>query len=184
MPVAPFAPRNRRSLAGAADRLEVHEQVRRPERRALADRRGLRGLVVRVGERRQVAVRQREVAQAPQHRDEAPFDERQALAHLDEVRVVRDVGRRGAPVDDAARRGRRRAEDAHVGHDVVPRRLLFLRRRLEIDVREVARASARGPPPEIGRPSRRSSSASQSQSRRQVSNLNWAEKMRDISAEA
>ena len=37
---------------------------------------------------------------------------------------------------------------------------------------------------EIGRPSRRSSSASHSQSSRQVSNFRWAEKSRTMSAEA
>ena len=58
---------------------------RGPERRALADGRRLRGLEVRVGERRQVAVREREVAQPAQDRDEAPLDQRERLAHLDQV---------------------------------------------------------------------------------------------------
>ncbi len=95
-----------------------------------------------------------------------------------QVGVVRDVGRRGAPVDDAARRGRRRAEDAHVRHDVVPRRAALPspppRSRCRRGARRICAIASSG----IGRPSRRSSSASQSQRRRQVSNLNWAEKMR------
>ena len=86
VPVAPLAPRKRRpSRAERASCLEVHQEVRGPERRALADRRRLRRLEVRVGERRQVAVREREVAQPAQHRDEAPLDERERLAHLDQV---------------------------------------------------------------------------------------------------
>ena len=51
--------------------------------------------------------------------------------------VVRDVGRRRAPVDDAARRGRRGAEDPHVRHDVVAGALLLARGRLEVDVGQV-----------------------------------------------
>ena len=86
-------------------------------------------------------------------------------------------------MDDPARRRRRVAEDADVRHDVVPgpfsSRAAASKSTGEIRDAIWAIASSG-----IGSPSRFSSSASQSQSRRQVSNLNRGEKIADISAEA
>ena len=179
MPVAPLAPRKRRPARDGPDLLEVHQEVRRPERRALADGRGLRRLEVRVGEGGQVAVREREVAQAAQHRDEAPLDERERLAHLDQVGVVGDVGGGRAPVDDARARPGAAAPKTRTCAITSCRVFASSRGRgLEVDVGRGAPRIWASASSGIGRPSRRSSSASQSQSRRQVSNLKRGEKTR------
>ena len=121
----------------APDLLEVRQEVERPERDPLADRRGLRGLVVGVGERRGRAVLARERPHPAKHGDESPLDDSERFAHDDQIRVVGDVGGGRAPVDDPARGRRGLAEDANVRHDVVAGALLFPRRRVEIDVGQV-----------------------------------------------
>ncbi len=76
---------------------------------------------------------------------EAPLGQRERLAHLEQVAVVRDVGGRRAPVDDPAGGRRRGAEDAHVGHDVVPGLRFFARRPRRSRCRRGGRASRRSP---------------------------------------
>ena len=125
------------ALAGRADLLEVDQEVRGPERGALADGRGLGRLKVRVGEGGKVPVSEGEIPQLPEQGHEPALRQGEPLAHLEQVGVVGDVGRGRAPVDDPARRGRRRSEDAHVRHDVVAGPGLLGGRRVEVDVREV-----------------------------------------------
>ena len=132
-----MAPRKRRPCARGAHLLEIDEEVRGPEGRALAHGRRLGRLEVRVGERREVPVREGEIAQLAEDRDEPALGEREAVAHLDQVGVVGDVGGGRAPVDDAARGRRGGSEDADVRHDVVARLRLLGRGGLEVDVREV-----------------------------------------------
>ena len=120
-----------------ADRLEVLEKVGAPHRGPLSDGGRLRRLKVRVRERGQTAVLQGKRAETLQDGRQAPLHELQRRPHLDQVSVVRDVGRRRAPMDDPFRRGRREAEDAHVRHDVVAAALFLARRRLQIDPAEI-----------------------------------------------
>ncbi len=104
--------------------------------------------------------------------------DREPGAELDQVRVVRDVGARGAEMNHAAGRRCRVGERVHVRHHVVAETLLVRGHGLEIDVvqvgphvidrglRHVGAQGALGfgegephPPPEpvprLGRPQRR-----------------------------
>ena len=116
------------------DVTEIEHQVLHPERRALADGRQLRGLQVRVAERRFCLPVRRERRQRPQHADESGANELEAASHLDEVAIVGDVAARRAEMDDPAGRGRHIAERVHVCHHVVPEPALVFRHRGEVDV--------------------------------------------------
>jgi hypothetical protein len=169
--------------AGPTDRLEVHQEIGGPERGALSNRRRLRRLIVRVGERRQVPMREGEVPEPPEDFDEPAFDEREPLAHLHEIGVVRHVSRGRAPVQDPPGGRCGGAEDptcAITSWRVRSSSRAAASKSMSVRCARSCSIASSG----IGSPSRRSSSASQSQSRLQVSNLNRGEKMRDISADA
>ncbi|OPZ68321.1 MAG: hypothetical protein BWY81_00891 [Firmicutes bacterium ADurb.Bin467] len=124
-------------LPREVDAFEVHQKVLHPERRALADRRQLRGLQVRVAERRERAVFPRERAQPSQHLGELFADERERVVQHQNVGVVGHVAGRRAQVDHAARAGARIGVGEHVRHHVVARALLVTGRGLVVDVKDV-----------------------------------------------
>ena len=113
MPVVPFTPRSGRVVDAMLEVGEVEHEVLHPERRALADGRELRGLEVRVAQRRLGAPLPRERGQRAHHRRRAsPRSSAKPSRIRIRSRVVGDVGARRAEVDDrrappAPRRRRR-----------------------------------------------------------------------------
>ena len=105
--------------------LKVKDEVLRPHAGALAQGRGLGGLIVRVGEHRRVLLRADEVREGLYDVQEQPADLLHGVPVGDEVAVVVHEAARGAQVDDAAGTGAVLAPGADVGHDVVPQ-LLFI----------------------------------------------------------
>ena len=116
---------------------EIEHEILHPERRALAHRRELRRLQVRVGERRLGAPRARELRERAQHRNDLRAEQREPFAHEHEIRVVGHEGAGRAEMDERPRRGSRRGERLHVRHHIVPEAALELRRLGKIDVVEV-----------------------------------------------
>ena len=113
---------------------EVEHEILHPQRRALADRRELRGLKMRVAERRFVLPPDCERSESPQDGNQARAKQSQAALHLDQVRVVGDERARRAQVNHTARRGRGITEGMHMRHHVVTEPLLELGDLREIDV--------------------------------------------------
>ena len=92
VPVVPLLPRNGTSRAARSTSVEVVDEVGEPQARALADRRRLRRLEVRVGEARGVAVLRRANARERGDRLREPGrDEPERLAHEQRVGVVGHV---------------------------------------------------------------------------------------------
>ena len=125
MPVVPFTPRKRQRRDAVIEIREVEHEVLHPERRALADGRGLRRLEMRVAERRLVrATRARTSPSAREHVDDLRAQQlqrrracriRSALSVTYALVAPRWMNGRAA--------GRDVAERVHVRHHVVPEAL-------------------------------------------------------------
>ena len=129
--------------AAVIDILDIEHQVLHPERGALADRRELRGLKVRVAERRLVAPLLGERRQRAKHVERAAAKQIQPATHQNEIGVVGDVGAGGAQMDERLCLRRDVAEGMHVRHHVVTETVLVTGDRIEVDVVEIRRASGR-----------------------------------------
>ena len=79
-----------------------------------------------------------------QHGGDPPEQDLHPLPHQQEIGVVRDVGARGAEVQERPRRRRLLAQEMDVRHHVVAQALLVLRRAVEIRVVEVGAQLAQG----------------------------------------
>ena len=109
-------------LVRAADELAVVEgEVLEPQARALADRRGLRGLEMREAEAGKVAISAREPREAAHDAHRARREKAQRRAQEEEVGVVANEGRGRPEVQDPARGRSDVAEGVQVRHDVVLR---------------------------------------------------------------
>ena len=117
--------------------LEIHQQILRPERGALADGRRLRGLKMRVGERRLCLVRLGKVRERLDDVHQQAADLLERFAHEDDIRIVADVAGRGTEVQNGLCLRAARAVGQHVGHDVVPHLVLARRGVVIVDVRDV-----------------------------------------------
>ena len=145
---------------------EIEHQILHPQRRALADGRRLGGLKVRGAQGRLIGPRLRELGEAAQYVDDPAAEDRHALTHEDEVRVVGDERARRAVVDELLRfRARRRrthgcapSRRAGSASRTPPRR----RSRCRRDALASRQSRRRG----CRRPARRSPSANASHSRR------------------
>ena len=108
------------------DLFKIHKQILEPERCALAHRRRLRGLEMRIRERRYALVFLREVRNGAYRREQFALDKQHRAALYDHVRVVADVAGGRAEVDYPLRGRARFAVGVDVRHDVVTH-FLFLR---------------------------------------------------------
>ena len=117
--------------------LKIHQQILRPERGALADGRRLRGLKMRVGERRLCLVRLGKVRERLDDVHQQAADLLKRLAHENDIGVVADVAGRGAEVQNGLCLRAARAVGQHVGHDVVPHLVLARRGVVIVDVGDV-----------------------------------------------
>ena len=116
---------------------EVEHEILHPERRALADRRRLGRLQMRVTQRRLGTPLAREGGQRAQHTNDTPAQQLEPAPHDDQVGVVGDERTRGTEVDELVRRGGHVAKGVDVSHHVVPEAPLVDGHLLEVDVVEV-----------------------------------------------
>ena len=120
-------------VQGRIDLIEVEEEVLQPQARPLAHRGGLRGLEVRVAERREIAVLAGELRQRRRDRGKAVAHEPKGVALLDERCVVGHERAGGAEMDVAAGRGRDLPEVVDVRHHIVAQLRLQLRDPAEVE---------------------------------------------------
>ena len=106
----------------------VHVQFIQPQRRALADRRQLGGLQMRVRQRRHVLVLIREIRQQVHHVEQLAAHDLQALAHDNHIGVVTHIAGRRAQMDDARRLRALQTVSVDVAHHVVAALLLAVLR--------------------------------------------------------
>ena len=107
--------------------LQVEQEILSPDRRALADGGQLGRLKMRIGERRELLVLEREPFQGAQETDESRPHQLEGLAVENAVGIVGHVAARGAKVDDPRGRGTGLAKGLDVRHDVVAQLALVLR---------------------------------------------------------
>ena len=124
----------------------VHVQFIQPQRRALADRRQLGGLQMRIRQRGHVLVLIRETRQQVHHVEQLAAHDLQALAHDNHIGVVTHIAGRRAQMDDARRLRALQTVSVNVAHHVVEALLLAALRIVGVDVLRVifrANSSAR-----------------------------------------
>ena len=114
--------------------LEVHQKILNPERGALADSGGLRGLIMRKRQSRQVFVLHREMRQNADDADKFVAQQAQSFRHDDNVGVVPYIAGGCPQMDDRARLRALLAIGIHMGHHVVAHDLLALPGNIVIDV--------------------------------------------------
>ena len=117
--------------------LEIRAEVLHPQRGALADGHGLRGLIVRVAERRRFGVFTRERGKVAHHTEKLPSQISEAVAIEDKVGVVGHIAARRTEVDNAGGRGRGLAVGVHVRHHVMAHLVLALFRDVVVDIGDV-----------------------------------------------
>ena len=117
--------------------IEVKEQVVDPQTRPLAHGRGLGGLEVGVGQRRQRGVFFRKVRQRGDRVQQQAADEAQRLAHAEDIGVVPHIAARRAEMDDAPRLRAGLAVGQHVRHHVVAHLVLVARGGVIVDVADM-----------------------------------------------
>ena len=127
----------RQFVDGAVERGQVEHEVLDVEGEALAERGELGGLEVREAEHRHGFVFGGELREVVDQVQQFRAQDLHAVAHLDQLGVVRHETARRAEVDDAFRLRADLAERADVAHHVGPHFRLDPLRLLEIDVVEV-----------------------------------------------
>ena len=127
----------RQFVDGAVKRGQVEHEILDVEGEALAERGELGGLEMREAEHRHGFVFGGEFREVVDQVQQFPAQDLHAVAHLDQLRVVRHEAARRAEVDDAFRLRADLAERADVAHHVVPHLRLDPLRFLEVDVVEV-----------------------------------------------
>ena len=116
---------------------KVRAEVLHPQRRALADRHGLRGLIVRIAERRRGGVFAGKCRKIHHHAEKLPSQVFEAVAIQHQIGVVRHIAARRAEVDDAGGGRRRLAVGVHMRHHIVAHLVLALFGDLVVDVGDV-----------------------------------------------
>ena len=112
----------------------VHVQFIQPQRRALADRRQLGRLQMRIRQRGHCLVLIREIRQQVHHVEQLAPHDLQALAHDNHVGVVAHIAGRRAQMDDARRLRALQTVRVDVAHHVVAALLLAALRIVVVDV--------------------------------------------------
>ena len=98
---------------------QIRKEILHPQRRALAYRHQLRGLIMRIAQRGQRLVLAGKVGQIGDHLEQLAAQVAQSVAVDDQIGVVGHVAARRAQMDDAGRAGRDLAERVHVRHHVM-----------------------------------------------------------------
>ena len=117
--------------------LKIEHQILHPQRRALAERRRLGGLKMRISQRRQRLVLLRKIRKRGDRAQKPRAYLRESLPLKNDVRVVADIAARRAEMDYRHRLRAGRAEGMDMRHNVVAQLALLLRRKLIVDVGQV-----------------------------------------------
>ena len=132
-----FRAAERKFVAATFEFVQIEHEIVAPQRRAFADGRQLRGLEVRVTERRLVLPRFRKSRERIDEVRQRHADRVERFAHQDQVRIIGHVARGCAEVDDLFRVRCDFAVSRNMCHHVVPFGLFVDRGSLQVDIVEV-----------------------------------------------
>ena len=118
---------------------QVHQQILNPERCTLADRRGLRGLKMREGQRRLILMLLREAGQCAHDKHQLLLHQVERFRHNDNIRVISHIAGCSAEMNDRLSLRTLHAISVNMGHDIVADFLFPCPGNLIIDVVLVSR---------------------------------------------
>ena len=117
--------------------LQICTEVLHPQRRALADGHGLRGLIVRVAQSRGFSVFARKYRQVAHHAQKLPPQIPEAVAIEDEIGVICYIAAGRPQMNDAGGGGRSLTVSVHMRHHIMAHLMLPLLGHRIVDVGDV-----------------------------------------------
>ena len=99
---------------------KIGKKILHPQRRAFADRYGLRGLIMRIAERRCRTIPLGKCGKVGNHLQKRVPNELQRGAVEDQVGIIRNIAACRTEMNDARRFGRGNAVGVYVRHHVMP----------------------------------------------------------------